>query len=204
MKRLLAVVALAAALGGTALAQTMAAWSDPANTFSMRRPANWPVDRIGGSSDGAYVIYAAGLADAECQFHTIARANTATRSPQSIVEDFTIQRTREQWFSMVQSIRLFSDGADVQDQSLRVDTSGFWPVQRATIVTGGAPVLSAIHARPGREVWVFCQSFDGRDRSAIFNEIIGSVATPQDAALQAAAQAAAAAPAAPSPEPTPQ
>lgn len=198
MRRLLAMVALAAALSGTALAQTMAAWSDPANTFSIRRPAAWPVDRMSGSSD-TVGIYAAGLADAECRFYTIDRPATAERSAQSIVSGFTAPMTNEQWQQVTGSIRAFSGGAEVQTTS--VDTTGFWPVQRATIVSEGSPVLSAIHARPGREVWVFCQSFDSRDRTAVFNEIIGSVTTPRDAELQAAAAAASAAPA---PTPAPQ
>lgn len=200
MKRLLAAVAIAAALGGTAFAQTMAAWSDPANTFSIRRPAAWPVDRMSGSSE-AVNVYAAGLADAECTLYSIDRPNTAGRSVQSIVSGFSQAMTVEQWTQVAGSIRTFRAGAEVQTPS--VDTSGFWPVQRATIVTDGTPVASAIHARPGREIWVFCQSYDSRDRTSIFNEIIASVATPRDAELQASAAAAATEPA-PAPAPAPQ
>lgn len=192
MRGLAALAAAALLFAGAAFAQTMGTFTDPANTFSFQRPTNWPVDRMGDSSD-AVGHYAAGLAAAECNFYTIARETTAERSAAAVVAAFSQPMTREQWFQVTSSIRTFRGGADVQTQS--VDTSGFWPVQRATILTEGDLVQAAIHARPGREVWVFCQSFDNTDRTQIFNNIIASVNTPRDAELEATAAAAEAAPA---------
>jgi hypothetical protein len=75
-----------------------------------------------------------------------------------------------------------------------VDGSGAWPVQTADFTTDdGKPGFARLHARPGLEVWMFCNSFDNRDRSAIFNQILASFAGTNDAALQAEADAAAAA-----------
>ncbi len=191
MKRLIAAAALVCAFAVPALAQAMGQWVDPANTFSFSRPSTWPVDRMGDSSD-AVTHYAAGLADAECNFYSIVRAATAESSPQAVKAAFSAPLTAEQWAQVTSSIRTFRAGATVQSSS--VDTSHFWPIQRAALVTGGDTVQGAIIGRPGREIWVFCQSYDSRDRTSVFEQIISSVATPRDAEWQAAAEAAAQAP----------
>jgi hypothetical protein len=73
-----------------------------------------------------------------------------------------------------------------------IDNSGFWPVQTADFTTDdGKPGYARLHARPGIEVWMFCNSFDDRDRKAIFDQIFGSFAGTNDAALRAEAEAAA-------------
>ncbi len=194
MKRVAAFAAAALMLGGAAFAQTMGTFTDPANTFSFQRPSNWPVDRMSDSSE-AVGHYAAGLADAECNFYSIARPSTAERSVASVKAAFSQPMTAEQWAQVTSSIRTFREGGQMQTQS--VDTSRFFPVQRATILAGSDTVQSAIHARPGREIWVFCQSYDSRDRTEIFNNIINSVTTPRDAELEASA-------ASPAPAPAPQ
>ncbi|MGE3142055.1 MAG: hypothetical protein AB7L65_01930 [Hyphomonadaceae bacterium] len=192
MKRMAAIAAMAAAcaLAGTAYGQAMAAWSAPDGAFSVQRPAGWPVDRMSDSS-AQVTHYAAGLADAECSFFVIARPESAATPPGHMQQMLTQPMTADQWSQVASSMpNVFHGPVTVQASS--VDTSNFWPVQRATLMAGTTAVQSGITSRPGKEVWSFCQSFDSRDRSATFGSIIGSIATPQDAALQAAAEAAAA------------
>jgi len=202
MIRMLAALAVgAAALTGAAYAQAMAAWTAPDQSFSLSRPANWPVDRMSDSSP-TIARYAAGLADAECSIYAIQRPNTATVSPGQVQSSFTTPFTAAQWTQVATGIRSIGNASA---ETMSVDTENFWPIQRARLVTADGPVEAGIQARPGLEIWTFCQSFDSRDRTAIFNSVIRSIATPRDAELQAAAVAAAAPPPPPPPaeEPPP-
>lgn len=196
MIRMLAAVALgAAALTGAAYAQTMAAWTAPDQSISLSRPSNWPVDRMSDSSP-AITRYAAGLADAECQIFVIQRPNTAAAAPGDVRASFTTPFTAAQWTQVATGIRSIGNA---NAETMSVDTENFWPIQRARLITADGPIEAGIQARPGLEIWTFCQSFDSRDRTAIFNSLIRSIATPRDAELQAAAVAAAAAPPPPPP-----
>jgi len=201
MIRMIAALAVSAvALTGAAYAQANAAWTAPDQSFSLSRPGNWPVDRMSDSSP-AIAHYAAGLADAECSIYAIQRPNTATVSPGTVQRSFATPFTAEQWTQVASGIR--SLGAAVTAETMSVNTDNFWPVQRARLTTSDGPVEAGIQARPGIEIWTFCQSFDSRDRVATFDSIIRSIATPRDAELQAAAVAAAAEAAAPPPPPEP-
>ncbi len=202
MIRMLAALAVgAAALTGAAYAQAMASWTAPDQSITLSRPANWPVDRMSDSSP-AITRYAAGLADAECQIFVIQRPNTATASPGNVRTSFTTPFTAAQWTQVATGIRSIGNASA---ETMSVDTENFWPIQRARLLTADGPVEAGIQARPGVEFWTFCQSFDSRDRTAIFNGLIRSIATPRDAELQAAAVAAAAPPPPPPPpeEPPP-
>ncbi len=192
MKTLLAALIATAALAAPALAQTLTPWTDPQGHFSFSRPGDWPVDLM--NSGGNVTQYAAGLAAAECAFLSISRDTTTSASANAVRTTFQTPFTREQWYQVTQSTpRVFRGGADIQTMS--VDQSGFWPVQRATIQSGADRIEAGVTARPGREIWAFCQSYDGRDRAALFNQVLASIATPNDAALRAAIESAAPAPA---------
>lgn len=185
-----AVLAIAAT--GAAFAQAApASWSDPLGRFSLQRPANWPVDQMSNSSPevGHFV---AGVADADCNFFAIARPQTAANPPATARAGFATPLTREQWVQVTSSIPMFRAGGDIQ--SMTVDTSGAWPIQRAAIRVGTTTIDSAIIGRPGLEIWAFCQSYDATNRSAIFNSIIQSVTTPHDSEWAAQMAAAPAAP----------
>lgn len=199
MIRMLAALAVsAAALTGAAYAQAAASWTAPDQSFSLSRPANWPVDRMSDSSP-TIAHYAAGLADAECSIYAIQRPTTATAAPGTVQRSFSTPFTAAQWTQVATGIRSLGNASA---ETMSVNTEGFWPIQRARLVTADGPVEAGIQARPGLELWTFCQSFDSRDRTATFESLIRSIATPRDAELQAAAVAAAQ-PAAPPPPPEP-
>lgn len=194
MMRVAACAAVLAVAGaGFAFAQgAMASWSDPLNRFSIQRPASWPVDQASNSSPevGHFI---AGAAAADCHFFAIARPQTAANPPATARAGFATPLTREQWVQVTSSIQMFHGGGDIQTMS--VDNSGAWPIQRATIKVGTDTIESAIVGRPGLEIWAFCQSYDATDRTAIFNSIIESVTTPHDAEWATQLTAAPAAPA---------
>jgi hypothetical protein len=75
--------------------------------------------------------------------------------------------------------------------SQSVDTSGFWPVQRAQLASGSRVIYGMVQARPGVELRGFCSGPD-----ASYDSILNSVSHPNDQTWQAAAEAAAVAAAA--------
>jgi hypothetical protein len=76
------------------------------------------------------------------------------------------------------------------------DTSGFWPFQRAELRNGERAVHGAMQVRPGMDLIAMCLTYGGADTTAVYDALIRSFGTPNDATLQAAAEAEAAADAA--------
>jgi hypothetical protein len=202
--RALALGLALAVAAGPAMAET---WTDPQGRFSFEKPAGWPaetpVDR------GAATELVIGAADYECWFYYVSRPESAAASPDTFVRANSAPLTAEQWVS---STRPFAPmrpapgslgGGTASD--VRVDTTGYFPRQRATLQNGNRQIMAGLTVRPGAEIWTLCLSYDRTDRTAVFNQVIDSVGTPQDAALEAAGAAAAAArAAAPTPAATPE
>ena len=69
--------------------------------------------------------------------------------------------------------------------SQTVDTSGFWPVQRAELRGPTKTVYGAVLIRPGVEIRAFCS---GATSAATYDSIFASLAHPNDATWQQAAQ----------------
>lgn len=196
MSKRLAAAGLCAAISAfvvfAAHAQTaLKTYSDPQSRFTLQHPASWPVDPLPGSNAANQGVVI-GIADAECKV-------VASQSDQSAGKPAELVRRAYQgaigdaaWKTKADAYNIWSRRGVVKSSA--VDASGFWPVQTAEFTTDdGKPGFARLHARPGVEVWMFCNSFDDRDRKAIFDQILGSFAGPNDAQLQAAAEAAAAA-----------
>lgn len=193
-KRLMAVAAFAAVSAialATATAQTaLKTYTDPQNRFTIQHPASWPVDPLPGSTE-ANLGVVIGIADAECKV-------IAARSDQSAGKSVAAVRTAYLTPIGTAAWKVKADAYAVWDRHgvvsvATVDSSGAWPVQSADFTTDdGKPGYARLQARPGLEVWMFCNSFDNRDRTAIFNQIFSSFTGANDAALQAEAEAAAA------------
>ncbi|MBI1250659.1 MAG: hypothetical protein GC189_04220 [Alphaproteobacteria bacterium] len=191
----LAALALALAASGAASAQTGARWTDPSGKVSFDPPAGWPVDVV--SNAGASPVYViSGNADIECQFIGLESAASAGRSVDVVRSAYANPLPPEAWTAMSSGMRMFRSGVEVTSQS--VDTSGFWPIQRAVLRSGESTIHAGMQGRPGYEIRTFCLTYDGSDGAATFERVIRSVGTPQDQALQAqAAPAPAATPAPP-------
>jgi hypothetical protein len=189
------VAAIVLGVGVAAHAQgALKTFTDPQNRFSFQHPASLPVDVTPPPADrpDRPLNIAVGAADYECQMYAVARPNTASTAPDALVRSYGAPLTADVWKRSADGFALYNRQAVVGEVS--VDTSKFWPVQRAQLTRdGGTAVIAAFQARPGVELWQFCTGFDGRDHSGVFNQIIGSFAGPNDAALQAQAEQAAAA-----------
>ena len=197
--RAAALVAMTAvcltALVGNAAAKD---WTDPAGRITFTTPAAWTMDN---HNDATMTYLVVGTANNECQFLAIPRAETASASASAVHRAAGNPISAAAWVGVANGMtRLFNNQATLISQT--VDTGGFWPIQRAEFSGPDHPLIhGAIQIRPGAEIWAFCLTYDGADPLATYETVIHSVATPQDAALQAASEqedaARAAAPAAP-------
>jgi hypothetical protein len=198
--RAYAVAAIAAlglaALTGTAIARV---WTDPDARVVFDAPASWPVtkERV---PDFTYAVV--GSAANECHIVAMPRPETATRTVTEVNHTAATPLAPETWVNVANAMPLFHDQAVLVSQS--VETDRFWPIQRAEIQSPDGLFHSAIQLRPGVELWTHCKTYSGNDSAALYDNVIRSVGTPTDAALQAQGeQEAAAAAAAPPPPPPP-
>lgn len=198
-KRFLAAATLAAVSAIAAASMMVSAhaqaglktYTDPQGRFTLQHPSNWPVDPLSGSTEANQGVVI-GIADAECKV-------IASRSDQSLGKPVAAVQAAYQTSIGQASWKVKADAFAIWDRrgtvtAAGVETGGAWPVQTAEFTTDdGKPGYARLQARPGMEVWMFCNSFDSRDRKAIFDQIFSSFAGANDAALQAEVDAAAAA-----------
>jgi hypothetical protein len=201
-KRLATVAAIAALSFAVAHAQTgFKTYADPQARFTIQHPSAWPVDPLPGSSEVNQGVVI-GIADAECKVVAFKSDQSEGKPVDAVRRAYAVSIGDAAWKAKADGYNVWNRRATVT--SAAVDTSKPWPVQTASFTTDdGKPGFAQMHARPGIEVWMFCSSFDDRDRKATFDQIFASFAGTNDAALQAQAEAAAAAaaqPVAPPPE----
>jgi hypothetical protein len=178
---LFAVAAVSYAQGATKT------FTDPKNRFTFQYPASLPVDTVERPNQPLNVLV--GAADYECQMFVVDRPESASSPPDAVVRAYTTALAADVWKRSADGFALYNRQGTVQ--SATVDTTKFWPVQTASLRTDeNKPVVAAMQARPGFEIWQFCTGFDNRDHTTTFNQIIASFAGPNDAALQAQAEAA--------------
>ncbi|NWG54970.1 MAG: hypothetical protein HXY28_14760 [Hydrogenophilaceae bacterium] len=86
-------------------------------------------------------------------------------------------------------------------QGAAVDTSGFWPINRATYAVGDYTVHVTVQGRPDRELRSYCHTWEpgAEPNTAAYDAFVASIATPRDAEWRARFEAEQAA-AAPQPE----
>ena len=198
---------MGAALTGVAAAET---WTDPNGRLTFEKPSGWGVETAGNTPNGTAVLTF--NASNDCFLFGLVNPQSANRTVND-ARNATAAMTPEQWTAAASAGQMRRDffpngsGAPVNTS---VDTSGFWPVQRAQF-QGARTVFAAIETRPGFELRAFCAPTNG-DSSAAFEQILASLGHPNDASWeaqgsqaaaerQAAAEAAAAAAAAQAQQP---
>jgi hypothetical protein len=210
-------LAYAAIFGVVVLAAAAAAadpWADPAGRFTLSVPHGWRVQVI-PSADHSFVIV--GNAERECQVFAVPNPNTTTASAAAVrhgLQDDT-HFGQADWLRMANSIGGIFPNSSAQFVSRAQDDTPYFPIQRAEFASPGRignPPLpaSAVHAgitvRPGVDIMGYCYTvsdpdYPTADNPAIFDPILRSMGTSNDATLQAASEAAAAAAAAAPPPP---
>ncbi|MGE0740003.1 MAG: hypothetical protein AB7O98_01580 [Hyphomonadaceae bacterium] len=178
-------VALAAVLGvglaasGVALADP---WNDPSGRFTFNAPSGWQVQRQNGPPTQTIVL--AFNAANDCYFFGVDNPNTAERTPNE-ARNATTPISSEAWVAAATPIRDFFEGQPATLVSQSVDTSGFWPVQRAELRGPRKTVYAAVLARPGVEIRAFCS---GSSSAASYDPIFASLGHPNDATWRGAAE----------------
>ncbi|GAM98778.1 hypothetical protein U91I_02414 [alpha proteobacterium U9-1i] len=211
--RLFALAALAGlSFAGVADARV---WNDPAGRLTFDAPNGWATsqERGAGAADTfTYVI--SGNANNEC--HLVSQPNPGTaQASADTVRTTTLDDTRfgpEFWLQTANGMPQIFPNASAQFVSRSVDTSGFWPIQRADIQSPERVIHASLQLRPGVNLMTFCMTYGGADRVDVYTTVSASLAHPNDATwrteaeTQAAAREAAAAapPPAPAPEAPPE
>lgn len=177
-------LACAAAAAFGILASSVAAadpWTDPAGRLTFTAPSGW---RVQQRANPDQTIVLAFNAANDCYIFSLPNAATAAASPNA-VRNSTTQIPAEAWATAAGTIRdFFPDGvAHVVSQS--VDTSGFWPVQRAELHGASKTVFGVMQARPGFEIRALCS---GAADAATYDGLFASLAHPNDAAWRAQAE----------------
>lgn len=174
-------IALAAALGvslamsATAHAET---WTDPNGRLTFDKPSGWNLEVQG--SGGSQTVVLVFNANHDCYLFGVPNPNTANSSPDA-ARNTTTPLTPAAWMAATSSA--FPNGA-AQVISQSVDTSGFWPVQRAQLQGSGKTVYGAIQARPGFELRAFCAPYEGTGSASTYEALFASVGHPNDAAWE--------------------
>lgn len=176
-----ASLGLAAASGGA----HARVWSDPGGRVSFDAPSSWSVM---DQHQPAMTYVIVGNADVECHVLAIPRPETATVSARAVYNaggaDATY--TDEAWARTANGITTVFQGNSARVVSRASEKDGrFWPIQRAEIQAAARIVHGAIQLRPGLELQTYCQTYEGAEPLADYEALIRSVATPNDAALQA-------------------
>jgi hypothetical protein len=183
---LLALIASASAQTGSQAG--LKTYSDPQSRFTIQHPSSWPVDPLPGSNANNQGVVI-GIADAECKVVASRSDQSAGKSPEVVRNAYRTAIGDAAWKAKADAFAVWGRRGVVKSSG--VDAAPFWPVQTAEFTTDdGKPGFARLHARPGVEVWMFCNSFDDRDRTATFNQIFSSFAAPNDAQMQADAEAA--------------
>lgn len=201
-KRLATAAALAALSLAFAHAQAaFKTYTDPQARFTMQHPSAWPVDPLPGSNEINQGVVI-GIADAECKVVALKSDQSLGKPVDAVRRAYAVSIGDTAWKTKADGYNVWNRRGTVTSSA--VDTTKPWPVQTASFTTDdGKPGFAQMHARPGIEVWMFCSSFDDRDRKATFDQIFASFAGTNDAALQAQAEAAAAVAAQPVAPPPP-
>jgi hypothetical protein len=185
-------LALAAAFGLVSLAGAAVAepWNDPNGNLSLDAPRGWTVRPQ--QAQGATVVLAF-TASSDCYFFGVPNPASATSSVNA-ARNTTAQLSPEAWVQVSQGVPDLFEGGAPTVVSQSVDTSGFWPVQRAQLQSGSRTIHAALQVRPGFELRGFCSGSD-----ASYDAILNGLGHPNDDAWEAEAAQQPAAPAAEAP-----
>ena len=176
-------LALAAVFGVGLLAGGVAAaeqFNDPNGRLTFNAPAGW---RVQPQRAGTQTAVLAFNAQNDCFFFGADNAATATSSAEAAANTRD-PISAQTWVTYAAPINDFFEGAAPTLVSQTVDTSGFWPVQRAELRGPSKTVFGAVLIRPGVEIRAFCS---GSANAAAYDSIFASLAHPNDATWQQAA-----------------
>jgi hypothetical protein len=178
-------LALAAVCGVGLLAGGVAAaapFNDPAGRVTFEAPSGWNIRPQRAAGEQTVVL--AFNPSSDC--YVFGAANPATaNATANATRNTTAALTADAWARAAAPVLdFFPAGQNAEVVSQSVDTSGFWPVQRAELRSGSRTVYAVVEARPGIELRAFCS---GAASASAYDGIFNSLGHPNDATWQAQA-----------------
>ncbi|MGD9981315.1 MAG: hypothetical protein AB7H66_08105 [Hyphomonadaceae bacterium] len=174
---LAAIIGVGLTAGGLAFAEQ---WTDPNGRLTFNAPSGW---RVQPQNSATQTVVLAFNPTNDCFFFGAPNPATANSSA-GAARNATSPLAADAWVRAAAPVRDFFEGSTPELVSQSVDTSGFWPVQRAELRGPSKTVYGAILARPGFEIRAFCS---GASSPAAYDPIFASLGHPNDAAWQQAA-----------------
>ncbi len=159
-------------------------FTDPNGRLTVNVPAGWRVQQQNVTGFTAVLAF---NPSSDCYFFGVPNPNT-TNSSSEAVHNSHDPLASTAWTAAANVVGDFFPGNSAQLVSQSVDTSGFWPVQRAELRGPSKTVFAAVQARPGMELRAFCA---GAESASAYDAIFASLGHPNDATWQAQAEQAA-------------
>lgn len=184
MLALAAVIGAGLSAGGVASAEQ---WNDPNGRLTFDRAGFDGVreERVRPNSDGSpsqTTAVSAFNATSDCYFFSVPNSVSANSSP-GAVRNTTTALPAADWVTAANTVtnRLFFPSPTATVTSQSVDTSHFWPIQRAELGGATAPIYAAVQSRPGVELRAFCR---GATSASAYDRLFASLGHPNDATWQ--------------------
>ncbi len=179
---LAAVIGAGLIVGGVAYAEQ---WNDPNGRLTFNAPPGWRVQPRNAQGQTAALAF---NPTNDCYLFGVSNPNNAGNA--ATTRNATAPLSPDAWVTAAAPIRDFFEGSAPTFVSQSVDTSGFWPVQRAELRGPSKTVYGAIMVRPGTEIRAFCS---GASSASAYDSIFAALGHPNDATWQGEANEQAAA-----------
>jgi len=178
--KIAAIVGVGMTIAGVAFAGP---WNDPAGRVNFTAPSGW-VTQVQRANPQTIVL--TGNANDECYVFTSANSGTAN-APANRVHALNEAMSATDWATIANSVTPMFPHHNASASGMTVETTGFWPIQRAQLGGAERPVLAALTRRPGVDLVAMCWTYGGPDATATYESVFRSLGNANDAALQAAA-----------------
>jgi hypothetical protein len=176
-----AIVGVGMTIAGVAFAGP---WTDPAGRVNFTAPSGW-VTQVQRANPQTIVL--SGNANNECYIMTAQNAGTATAQPNR-VHALTDPMSASDWQTLANSVTPMFPQHNASVTSQSVETSTFWPLQRAQLGGAERPVTAALSHRPGGlDLIALCWTYGGPDATATYESVFRSLSNANDGTWQAAA-----------------
>lgn len=185
MRKIALAAVIAAGLVALPTAATAQTYTDPDGRITFETPRGWTVDRQNSPNQTVVLMF---NARNDCYLFGIPNPRTADASPSAVVRSTSTQIGADAWTSAANSITDFFPNNSAQLVSQSVETSGFWPVQRAEFSNGSKTVFGALTLRPGFDLMAFCAATSGGSAEA-YDSLFRSLGHPNDDQWEASAPA---------------
>ena len=176
-----AIVGVGMSIAGAALAGP---WNDPAGRVNFTAPSGWVTQAQRSPANQTTVL--TGNANDECYVFTSQNASTANATPHQ-VHALTDPMSASDWATIANAVTPMFPHHNASATGMTVETTGFWPIQRAQVSGAERPVLAALTRRPGVDLVAMCWTYGGPDATATYESVFRSLNNANDATWQAAA-----------------